>query len=352
MARNKGTLTNIDNSNPADYPNGRIQDNTGAGNGTPVNEFVYGDIHEFFAKAMRLYGINFNALPDNENNGYQYLDAIIALASKNDFTLEMTSVSTVLRVQLKLGSLKNDETFIVRAAADKTTETTIEGALDSTVKNVTFVGGDFKAGEYLRLVNTATSVLLIRMVDAFNLDVVATEQGYLKAADTAETIAGILTNKGVTPAAFKAAFTDYVNGANSPTYLATALINGLYPKEHFDIVANLGAPDLKNRGFVAGIDVGALPVGTPLVVGGDIASAVVAGGIPTVTLYDITLNNPMDNTDYLVRMIPESNGTLTSDATAISFTFRPTTTTTFQIAVGESGGFTQNIKLHLEVVQL
>ena len=45
--RNKSNLANI--VIDANYPYGRIKDNTGAGDGTPVNEFVYGDIHQFFA---------------------------------------------------------------------------------------------------------------------------------------------------------------------------------------------------------------------------------------------------------------------------------------------------------------
>ena len=47
MARDKKFAPNIDNSSPLVYPNGRIQDNTGSGNGTPVNNYVYSDLHDF-----------------------------------------------------------------------------------------------------------------------------------------------------------------------------------------------------------------------------------------------------------------------------------------------------------------
>ena len=54
MARDKRLAPNVDNSNPSLYPNGRIQDNTGSGNGTPVNNFVYSDLHEMKDKLFRL----------------------------------------------------------------------------------------------------------------------------------------------------------------------------------------------------------------------------------------------------------------------------------------------------------
>ena len=76
MARNKATLQNIDLSNPSDYLNGRIKDNTGSGDGTPVNERVYGDFHQLVAKLMNLSGLAFNNLPENETNGYQFIDSL------------------------------------------------------------------------------------------------------------------------------------------------------------------------------------------------------------------------------------------------------------------------------------
>ena len=115
MARDKATETNIDGSDIVNYPNKRIKDNTGAGNGTPVNEKVYGDIHEFFAKLMRDAGINYSGQPDNVTNGYQLVDALYAFANKNvvkeNLTLQagMTAVSG-----LKLGKMKVDEVTFVK----------------------------------------------------------------------------------------------------------------------------------------------------------------------------------------------------------------------------------------------
>jgi len=58
------------------YPFGRIRDNDGSGNGTPVTEQVYGDIHQFFEKLMNLAGIAFNHLPENQADGFQFISAL------------------------------------------------------------------------------------------------------------------------------------------------------------------------------------------------------------------------------------------------------------------------------------
>lgn len=60
----------------ATYPNGDIKDRSGSTPGTPVNRKVYADIHQFFAKLLRLATITANDTPDNEINGFQYIDAL------------------------------------------------------------------------------------------------------------------------------------------------------------------------------------------------------------------------------------------------------------------------------------
>lgn len=71
-------LENFPNITPADsdYPSGRIKDDTGANDGTPIDVETNGDIQEFFAKLMRLAGTTPNGLPDNEYTGHQYIDAL------------------------------------------------------------------------------------------------------------------------------------------------------------------------------------------------------------------------------------------------------------------------------------
>lgn len=62
----------------ADYPKSKIKDDTGSGDGVPVNEFVNGDIHQFFQKLVIDASITENNLPDNVTNGYQLVDALEA----------------------------------------------------------------------------------------------------------------------------------------------------------------------------------------------------------------------------------------------------------------------------------
>ena len=69
---------NVDLTNPTEYPFGRIQDDTGSNNGTPVNTYVYGDFHQFFAALLLLGSITPNGLYESAINGYQYIQALTA----------------------------------------------------------------------------------------------------------------------------------------------------------------------------------------------------------------------------------------------------------------------------------
>jgi len=61
------------------YPYGRIRDNDGSGNGTPVNEVVYGDLHQFLSRMMSEAGVTPNNLPDNSTNGFQIYESLLAI---------------------------------------------------------------------------------------------------------------------------------------------------------------------------------------------------------------------------------------------------------------------------------
>lgn len=351
MARNKKNLSNIDNSNPTDYPDGRIKDNSGADDGTPVNEIVYGDIHEALAKLMRAAGIAYNDLPDNETNGYQLVSALEAQASKNDYVLDIGSAGGKLSIATKIGTLKTNESFLCKATVDLGSQTVIRGS-DNTDKNILKVG-NFKNGEYVHLINTSSTVVLVRTATAVNLDVMIAELLYLKAASAVQELAGLLNTVATTPQGNALAFTDWVNGSQSGASLATAIRNGLYPKEHFAIVANLGASPTRNLGFISGIDVGGGgSLGTTFPVGGNITQCSLvyknggAGG------WRLTMQNQMDNTNYLVRMHPQTQGQVDSDTETQSWLFKPVSTTQFEVYAEENLSATQSIKLHVEVVQL
>lgn len=64
----------------SDYPDGRIKDETGIQDGTPIEEATNGDMMQFFAKIMRVAGLAPNELPDNEYNGLQFYEALLAAA--------------------------------------------------------------------------------------------------------------------------------------------------------------------------------------------------------------------------------------------------------------------------------
>lgn len=78
-------IQNFPNINPpdSDYPSGSIKDDTGANDGTPIDQETNGDIHEFFAKLMRIAGIIPNGMLDNEYVGHQYIEAINFLINKS-----------------------------------------------------------------------------------------------------------------------------------------------------------------------------------------------------------------------------------------------------------------------------
>lgn len=69
---------NVDSSDLVRYPNGIVRDGAPGVPPTPVNKFTNGDIHMFFDKLIRLAGLTANGNPDNEANGYQLIEALVA----------------------------------------------------------------------------------------------------------------------------------------------------------------------------------------------------------------------------------------------------------------------------------
>src|SRR5690349_7916756 len=78
MARKLEDQVNVDAPSVA-YPYGRIRDDDGTGNGTPLTEAVHGDYHQFFARLLDISGVVANDLPDNNTNGFQYYLALQAV---------------------------------------------------------------------------------------------------------------------------------------------------------------------------------------------------------------------------------------------------------------------------------
>jgi len=280
---------NVDNSDLVNYPDGRIKNNTGGSNGTPVNERVKGDTHQFFQKLMRLYGIVPNGLPDNEGNGFQLIDALRGIASKNDFIYPLSTNGTILNVDIKFSLMLENEYILCRAAFDKSTETEIKGI---GVGNFAITySGSFKTNEYVRIIKTAVGVSIIRVSDWLSLDAMATELLFLKKASQVEEDAGAIDTVSTTPLSNLVAFTKRVIGIDSGNYLATAIRDGLYPKAHYAIVDALGAPIEKNYGTFTGSDFDDDAVNTTYAVSGTITEAKKVIGTANGGVVELTFSN-------------------------------------------------------------
>lgn len=73
--------TNVDAPTVA-YPFGKIRDDVPGTPGTPVDEQLYGDAHQFLEKLFEESGHTANDLPDNETNGFQLYEALLAIIAK------------------------------------------------------------------------------------------------------------------------------------------------------------------------------------------------------------------------------------------------------------------------------
>jgi hypothetical protein len=341
--------TDVDKSDLVKYPSGRIKDNSGVGDGTGVNEATKGDFHQMLEKLMRLYAIIPNDLPDNETNGFQLIDALRGLASKNDFIYPLSTNGTILNVDIKFSQMLDNEYIVCLAAFDKASETQIKGIGAGTFA-ITY-SGNFKTNEYVRVIKTSGGVSIIRIADALSLDAMVTELLFLKKASQAEEDAGAIDTKATTPLTNLTAFVKRVIGSDSGSYLANASRNGLYSIAHYNIVAGLGASPVKNVGWFSGYNVASAFASLPVSGNITFASAIVSGssdGIVTVTL-----QNAMTNTNYYVRAYVQSEGANIYDDNDICCpVFKPISTTQFTIAFREVSNLIQVLKVHLEVVQL
>jgi hypothetical protein len=351
MARSKAILVNIDKSNPSEYLEGRIKDNSGAGDGTPINEYLYGDLHQNLAKLMSLYNIKYNQLPDNETNGYQLIEALIGLASKNDFVLALTSSNGVLSIPIKLASLKTNESFICKSVIDFDAETTVKGSLDNSNKAAIFTG-EFKNGEYVRVINHADNVEFIRLVDSANLDVVTAFFKYLKATSQAVENTGTSEAVATTPKSNKSIFTKRVIGTDSLNFLATAARNGLLSKEDKAILNNLGADRIRNVGYFAGLEIRGGQLDSTYPVGGNIIAAKKTQSLGFGDVIEVTFSNSMDSTDYKLDISVESQGDFTHDNDFKPVVWKPKSATQAYIYIEETDSGSQNIKIHIDVIQL
>lgn len=343
---------NIDNSDPSNYPLGRIKNNTGSGNGTPVDERVYGDLHQTIIQLMLLYDIAPSGLPDNVTNGYQIVEALKALASKNDYIYPLVTNGTdTLSIDIKLSLMKDGESLTCLASTNKTTETLIKGS-DPVSMAVTY-SGNFKANEYVRVIKTSTGASIIRIADWNSLNAMCNELNFLKKATQAEENAGAIDTVATTPLVNKVTFAKRVIGDDSGNYLAKPTgdpdeRNGLLSKADKAIIDGIGASPIKNRGFFD-FD----PKGSSGTVpsGGDATfatSAVIgAGSRVTVTFANAVAGNYKVN--YSLQSL---SGSIETDWSICSPVFKPVSSTQFYLGISETSAGTQSIRVHFEVESL
>lgn len=353
MAINLGDQINIDKSNLAAYPNGQIKDDDGTGDGTPINRVTSSDVYIFFDKLMRLAGLTYSGDFDNEINNYQFVQAAVALASKSDYILALTTSAGVLQIPTAIQILQLNEKLICQANFNQTTETTIKGT-GASPKNIT-VTSPVKNGDFILLINGSTSIKLIRLATADNINQLVSDNAYLKAASDAETLAGSLTTKAVTPHSFLAALALLLNNnTNSAPYLATTAHNGLLSAADKTAIDNFNTP-IKNTGWFSGLDPGSSgQIGTNLSPSGDVTLATVTSTESDSSTVRVTIANAMANTNYFVSMFVESTGTITLDNDLGCPVFKPFSTTQFDMSIGQPPGTTsvQNLKIHFQVVQI
>lgn len=353
MAISIGDQANIDKSNLTAYPNGQILDNTGPGTGTPIICVTASDIWMFFDKLMRQAQLPFNAEFDNETNGYQFVQACQALASKSDFVLPLTTSAGVLQIPTALQILQTNEKLICKADADFASETQIKGTA-ATLYTLSTTS-PYKTGDYVMLIRTSGGVQLIRMVTADNINLIVSENAYLKAANNAAEDTGTSTVLATTPASGEYIFTKRVTDPTAAIpFLATDSTPGLMSAADKTALDGFTSP-IKNIGSFGNVDAGGGTVGALAPCLGDISTAqitAVSGG-GEWTAYRVTFANEMADTDYFVRFSCESSGTLSVDSNIYTPTFKVFSTTQFDFSLWQSpSGGVQNIKVHCEVVQL
>lgn len=334
MARNKANQANIDGSDLVNYPNKRIRDNDGSNSGTPVNEPVYGDIHEFFAKLMRLTGINYNDLPDNEANGYQYIEALKRLTTKNDVVYQITSDVNGLVVNFDLALLQDQEYLVCKSAINSSTQVQIKGG---TTTRPLVLYYEFIVNDFLILKRNSTDIELLNL-------------NPFKAATNIEEEAGTETKKFTTPASNKFIFDKKVIGALSINFLAIATgvfgaRNGLLSSDDKKKIDESTPPI--NKGFVSGVNVDS--GSGSYVLGGDITAASIITSTAGRQVIRCTMLNAALNTDYVVESSIQSLGAFASDVEIQPIVWKPISTTQFEIALRETASVTQNLKIHLKI---
>lgn len=160
---NKKNFVNVDNSDP-DYPDGKIVNNNGSGNGTKLNFNMTTDVWEFFAKVLRKTGIIANNLPDNESNGFQTVEAMQLLPGKITTRGILTVADGEYHISIPIGHLGDNDTIVLIAEDDSLSTGTVLNGSDGATLNAYSL--PFIVGDTLIFVKDDTVCELIQPITA------------------------------------------------------------------------------------------------------------------------------------------------------------------------------------------
>lgn len=204
MARDIQDLNNVD-APDSDYPYGRVKDisSAGAGDGTPVNEMLLGDVIQFFNKLMDEGGITANGLPDNNYTGFQFYEAlqgvsnwirykgVTVYADGND--LPLTNISSTY-YSLNLTTNYNELEISANPFADNVVSfgdsmplaTELILAMTNALNPINIVLNSTNAGSLpvIRLKGITASNQTIQLVENETVRVVRMNHGWMMMRDT------------------------------------------------------------------------------------------------------------------------------------------------------------------------
>lgn len=133
MARQLTSVPNTD-APDSEYPAGKIRNDNPPTDGTPVIEELYGDITQFFHKLMRLAGLSYNDLPENETQGFQFVQAMAAyIRTLNASTAEKGVVELATNAETQAGI--DTQRAITPAGLESKTATTTRNGIAELATN-------------------------------------------------------------------------------------------------------------------------------------------------------------------------------------------------------------------------